>query len=366
MYFSSPNQPSSESAEGYWGISFVLAIIAHGILFCLLFVAIQWKSQPSGPIYAELWGGGGTPLTSTEEPVTEAATPEVAPEPAPEPESEPEPQVEPEPEPQPEPEPTPEPAPEPVPPVPETVLPPPDRTDLDQQSTPEKEPDIVQEQLEEELKKKEEEEKQKAIERERELEQARIAEEKRKLEEQRKEELRREEERKKEEQARIARERKEAEDKAKKEKEEAEKRKKQQEEKAEAAAAAQRRSAVLGRLSGQSGSAIGQGGFGGGGLTSAQRAQYENRIRACIRPYITYTPPATARRGQYIAIFEVSLARNGKQTVAPKQVQRSKLPAYDQAVERAIRRCDPFPKPPVGDAPPSITLRFDPIDDTQK
>ena len=54
MSTSLPNKPNG-SSEGYWGVSFILALIAHGLLFCLLFVAFQWKSQPIGPVYAELW-----------------------------------------------------------------------------------------------------------------------------------------------------------------------------------------------------------------------------------------------------------------------------------------------------------------------
>ena len=35
---------------------------------------------------------------------------------------------------------------------------------------------------------------------------------------------------------------------------------------------------------------------------------------------------------------------------------------YDQAVERAIRRCDPFPRPREGAMPRSLRLTFDPVD----
>ena len=54
----SPNQANRLSgAQGYWGTAFVLALIAHGLLFVLLFVSMQWRSEPTGPVYAELWNG---------------------------------------------------------------------------------------------------------------------------------------------------------------------------------------------------------------------------------------------------------------------------------------------------------------------
>ncbi len=100
-------------------------------------------------------------------------------------------------------------------------------------------------------------------------------------------------------------------------------------------------------------------------MTSFQKAQYENRIRSCIRPHITFNPPASARRGQYVAKFEVSLLRNGRQTGQPKMLQSSKLGAYDKAVEKALfSAAILFPKPAVGDIPSTIILNFDPVDDT--
>ena len=78
----SPNQANRLSgAQGYWGTAFVLALIAHGLLFVLLFVSMQWRSEPTGPVYAELWNG--------DMPAAEAPA-ETQPEPQPEPEPEPE------------------------------------------------------------------------------------------------------------------------------------------------------------------------------------------------------------------------------------------------------------------------------------
>ena len=81
----SPNQANRLSgAQGYWGTAFVLALIAHGLLFVLLFVSMQWRSEPTGPVYAELWNG--------DMPAAEAPA-ETQPEPQPEPEPEPQPRL---------------------------------------------------------------------------------------------------------------------------------------------------------------------------------------------------------------------------------------------------------------------------------
>ena len=358
----SPNQANRLSgAQGYWGTAFVLALIAHGLLFVLLFVSMQWRSEPTGPVYAELWNG--------DMPAAEAPA-----------------------ETQPEPEPAPEP---PAPEEPQQQLPPPPppiaQTDLDRQANLLEDPDIVQERLDRE-KKKQEEEKQRILERERQLQEAKRAEEQRKAEEERRieEQKRQEELKKQEEQKRLAeekrkaeekaeaerkakqeelkkqaqeRERKIAEEKAQREKALAEKRKAQEElnrQRAQEQANAARRKEMLSRLTGQSGSAMGS---GSGAMTNFQQAQYNNRIVACIRPHITFNTPAGAKRGMYVAKFDVRLLKNGQKAVPPKMISSSGLKAFDTAVEKAILMCNPFPKPPVGDIPSSITLTFDPVDD---
>ncbi len=45
----SPNQPNKVTdGQGFWGVAFVLALIAHGVLFVLLFVSMQWRADRSG------------------------------------------------------------------------------------------------------------------------------------------------------------------------------------------------------------------------------------------------------------------------------------------------------------------------------
>lgn len=95
-----------------------------------------------------------------------------------------------------------------------------------------------------------------------------------------------------------------------------------------------------------------------GGLSDAYAAQ----INSCIRPHIIFNVPEGTKPRQFIAEFEVTLLPTGEQAGAPKLLKASGLAAYDQAVERAIRRCDPFPRPKEGAVPRSIPLIFDPVE----
>ena len=94
------------------------------------------------------------------------------------------------------------------------------------------------------------------------------------------------------------------------------------------------------------------------GLSDAYAAQ----INSCIRPNITFNVPEGTKPRQFIAEFEVTLLPTGEQAGAPRLVKASGLAAYDQAVERAIRRCDPFPRPKDGPMPRSLPLIFDPVE----
>ncbi|HWL75218.1 MAG TPA: energy transducer TonB, partial [Burkholderiaceae bacterium] len=86
------------------------------------------------------------------------------------------------------------------------------------------------------------------------------------------------------------------------------------------------------------------------------------QINSCIRPHIIFNVPEGTRPGQFTAEFEVTLLPTGEQAGAPKLLKASGLAAYDQAVERAIRRCDPFPRPKDGPMPRSLPLIFDPVE----
>jgi colicin import membrane protein len=128
---------------------------------------------------------------------------------------------------------------------------------------------------------------------------------------------------------------------------------------AEARAAADARERALNRALAQAGGAPGpasaaaSGGFARG---------YESLVVGCIRPYIVFTVPEGVRAGQHVAEFDVQLAPTGEQLGAPRLVRASGLAQYDAAVERAIRRCDPFPRPREGTMPRSLRLAFDPVE----
>ena len=132
----------------------------------------------------------------------------------------------------------------------------------------------------------------------------------------------------------------------------AEERKAEQQLQAEREAAAK---ATLNRVLAQAGPAAGTAGTG---ISNAYRAQ----IVGCIRPHIIFNVPDAIRPQQHVADFEVILLPTGEQASDPKLLKASGLAAYDQAVERAIRRCNPFPPPKEGTMPRSVRLSFDPVE----
>ena len=89
---------------------------------------------------------------------------------------------------------------------------------------------------------------------------------------------------------------------------------------------------------------------------------YSAQIQGCIRPHIVFNVPDGIKPRQFEALFEVTLLPTGEQAGAPRLIKASGLPAYDQAVERAIRRCDPFPRPRDAPMPRSLPILFDPVE----
>jgi colicin import membrane protein len=85
-------------------------------------------------------------------------------------------------------------------------------------------------------------------------------------------------------------------------------------------------------------------------------------VISCIRPNIVFIVPDGIRSGQHVAAFEVNLLPSGEPDGPPRMVQSSGIPAFDVAVERAIGRCNPFPRPKDGLMPRSLPLVFDPVD----
>jgi colicin import membrane protein len=132
--------------------------------------------------------------------------------------------------------------------------------------------------------------------------------------------------------------------------------------KAEQAAAAKIREAAMQRALAAAGPPTGPPGgsptAGGAGVGRG----YESQVVSCIRPHIVYSVPDGLRPKQHVAEFEVQLLPSGEQVGVPRLLAPSGLAAYDQAVERAIRRCDPFPRPREGAMPRSLRLTFDPVE----
>lgn len=293
-----PQQPN------HWGLPFVLALFMHAILFIGLFFVFQWNTESTDVVYAELWSpsqmANVTPVTPPKE-VQKTEPPKEEPEPEPEP--------------------------EPAPPPP----PPPAKVEKPVEQTPDE--NVIRQQEEE---KKKLEEQKKLLEQRQLEEQKRLQEEQRRLEEQ-----------KKLEEKRLAEE--------KKRQEEAQQRRREQARRL----AQQMQREQLKELQASSQQNVAGVTVQAGG---PQSALYSSRIIACIRPNIAFAVAPNMKAGQYKAVYEVHLLNDGRQAGAPRLLKASGLPAFDQAVERAIRACNPFPNHPTGNSPRTIQLTFDPVD----
>jgi colicin import membrane protein len=133
---------------------------------------------------------------------------------------------------------------------------------------------------------------------------------------------------------------------------------------AQARAAQQRREQELQRIAAAAGGPAGSTGSGATGVTSGggMPRGYEGQVVGCIRPHIVFNVPDGVKPKQHVAEFEVQLLPTGEQATAPRLLKASGLASFDQAVERAIRRCDPFPRPAEGAMPRNLRLAFDPVD----
>ena len=387
----------------------ILSVAVHGALFAGLFTVFQWNTAPE-TVYAELWApedvSGGTDPSGVAEKVPEETGRDEAD--APEKKAA---EPEPEPEPRPEPKPEPEPAapPEPAGPTPEELAAEQareaarleeeqiarqareemearraeDERIAQERARAEEIERMRQEAIEAERRRAQEEEKrleeerlaqERLAEAARKAEEARIAEEQRKAEEARIAEEKRQaaeaEARRIAEELRVAEEKRQAEEAARK----AAAEKKAREEAEERRRVAQRfREQELARLSAKvdpnaqrSGTTTGDRRNFRRSLTGSALATWSNQVRSCIRPNITIDVPATTRPGQYRAVYSLQLLPTGEQVGTPKLVTPSGWPAYDAAVARAIRRCNPLPRPGAGeDMPREISLSFDPVEDKQ-
>lgn len=108
----------------------------------------------------------------------------------------------------------------------------------------------------------------------------------------------------------------------------------------------------------QQAAAPGQEASPGSGRSSAE---YGARLKALIRPRIEYNVPAGTTPDVYAEV-QVEVLPDGS-VVAVRFLKQSGQPGYDAAVERAIRRTDPFPRKPDGSAPDrTIVIKFFPVE----
>ena len=301
LEFAPPAQPGA-------GRAWVVAGVAHALLFLALGLATAWKTQPQTvQAEAELWSA--TP---------QAAAPKL---------QEPPPEPEPEPQPTPKPEPT-----KPTPAPPDPAL---ERRDAQ-----------IALEKQKQLDKKKEAEKAEKLKAEKE----KAAKEKAKAEKEKAETKRKELEKEK-----LAKEKKAQEEKDRDKKKAAEKTKT---EKADAARSDAMRQENLKRMQGMAGASGGENATGTALKSSGPSASYAGRLVGRIKPNITYPGDVV---GNPRAEVEVKVSPDG--TIQSRRiVQTSGNKAWDDAVLRAIDKTEIFPKDTDGRVPPVIVLGFRPLD----
>jgi len=99
---------------------------------------------------------------------------------------------------------------------------------------------------------------------------------------------------------------------------------------------------------------------GATGTGGAGDASYAAQLVTLIRPRIVYAVPENTPASVY-AEFQVELLPTGE-ILAVRKLKASGLPGYDEAVERAIRRTDPFPRKRDGTIDRTVIIRFRPVD----
>ena len=306
---------------GGWGRSMSFALFMHFLLLAALTWGVQWKTQPNTlSASAELWSA--VPV----EAAPAANEPEPTP-PQPVPPPEPVKAVEPRPEPKPEPKPTP-----PAPPKVDAAA---EREAADIALKKEKEKKL-QEKKEAELEKKKKLEKDK-------LEKAKL--DKEKLKEKEKEKAKELEKKKKEEALKK-------EVTAAKAKEDAKK----------AAAEEKRTEALrnenLKRMQGMAGASGEENSKGTALKASGPSASYAGRIRARIKPNITFTEDVA---GNPKAEVEVRTSPDGT-IISRKLLSSSGNKAWDEAVLKAIDKTATLPRDEDGRVPPVLEISFRPKD----
>ena len=287
-----PQQPRSEQNTP---AAFLLALAMHALLVGALWISVQWRTEPSGAVVVELWGG-----PPAAEPIAVAPAP-------------------------------------PPPPPPVRAEPEPERPNADivlkqeKKAPPKVEPPPADLKKVEAEKRRIEAEKQRVA-----VEEKRREAEKKQLEAERKKQA---------EAAAQAAERR-------RENESREAVRKAEEARMLAQAGAGSSAGSAGGTAG--GSARGTAAAGGGD------AGYVGQLVALIRPRIVFAVPENTPASVY-AEFQVDLLPTGE-ILAVRRLRASGLPGYDEAVERAIRRTDPFPRKRDGTVERTVIIRFRPVD----
>lgn len=297
--YSIPKEP------GRWR-AVALAIFVHALLLAFLWIGIRWQNETPVAIEAEIWS-----------PQIREAAPPPAPALA---QSEPEAK------------------PEPVPAHSSSVQP---KQAEPTETEPVVKPDIA---LEREKKAK-----QKRVEEEK-IEKAKL--EKAKLEKAKAETEKLDEEKKKRE--KKEQEKREQEKKEQERKESAAKKRKQ--EAAEAKALAQAREEEMRRIA----SSVGSAGDAAQSQGSRDDASYMLKISARIRRNTNFTAPNNVSENQHVE-YEVKLLPDGS-VAGIRKLKSSGIPRFDEAVERAIEKSQPYPADRSGAVPKSFVLSHKPKD----
>jgi len=111
---------------------------------------------------------------------------------------------------------------------------------------------------------------------------------------------------------------------------------------------------------GTGGSSAGSPGAAATGAGGRGDPGYAGLLAGIIKPRIVFAVPEGTSSTIY-ADFEVDLLPTGE-ILAVRLIRPSGLPGYDAAVERAIRRTDPFPRKADGTVERTLKLTFRPVE----
>lgn len=95
--------------------------------------------------------------------------------------------------------------------------------------------------------------------------------------------------------------------------------------------------------------------------SSGPSEEWAGIVAAAIRANIDYYVPTDLKNNPE-AVFLIKLLPSGEMIGAPELLHSSGIPGYDEAVERAIRKTDPLPRPKNGIMERELKLKFHPLD----